>query len=273
MVDTLRINTFGRSAPHEAAVKQGFYAAENLEVEHAATQSSKAQMRDLLDGKWQIVHTNADNVFWWSEDNGADLLIVLASPSEPGQDFVVRPEIAGYEALRGKPLAVDAAESGYVTPLRLLLQEHGLTEEGRDFSLVEVGNTQFRIDAMRDERCVGAMIGGGQSKELEADGFHILDSINRLYTHYSGSTATRRDWAEQHGDLVVRYLRAHLRALQWIAAQSGKPADVQPFEWEGMREMLETRRRVGMLRGAVDPHRFATQQYYDQAVASLARTV
>src|SRR5436305_10539040 len=91
VVDTMRINTFGRSAAHEAAVQQGFYALEELEVEHAATQSSKAQMRELLDDKWQIVHTNADNVFWWNEDNGADLLIVLASPSEPGQDFVVRP--------------------------------------------------------------------------------------------------------------------------------------------------------------------------------------
>ena len=60
------------------AVAQGFYAAEGLEVEHAATQSSKAQMQELIDGVWYIVHTNADNVLWWGEDNGADLLIVLS---------------------------------------------------------------------------------------------------------------------------------------------------------------------------------------------------
>src|SRR5579871_1792291 len=273
VVDTLRINSFGRSAPHDAAVQQGFYTALGLEVEHAVTQSSKAQMQELVDGVWQVVHTNADNVFWWVEDNAADLLIVLATAGQPGQDFIVRPEIGGYEDLRGKPIAVDAAESGYVTPLRVLLREHGLSEEGRDFTFVEVGATQQRIDAMRDGRCVGAMIGSAQSRELQAAGFPMLDSINRLYTHYAGSTATRRDWAERNPDLLARYLQAHLRGMQWGAAQEnpgGGPPPVPGFAWEGLREMLETRRAVGLLRGPVDPHRFATQEYYDRAVASLA---
>ena len=34
--------------------------------------------------------------------------------------------------------------------------------------------------------------------------------------------------------------------------------------------MMETRRTVGLLRGAVDPRRFATDEYYSQAVVSLA---
>lgn len=259
MPDKLRINSFGRSAAHDKAVAEGLYAAENLEVEHAATQSSKQQMQELVDGVWQVVHTNADNVFWWSEDNGADLLIVLSIPSQPGQNFVVRPEIASYEDLRGKPIAVDAAESGFVTPLRVLLREHGLAEEGKDFTFVEVGNTQFRIDTMRAGTCVGGMISAGQTAELEAEGCRVLDSINRLYTHYAGTAATRRHWAKENPDLLVRYLRAHLRALGRTPA----------FEWAGLREMMETRRQVGLLRGPVDPKRFATQEYYDTAVATL----
>src|SRR5947208_10345020 len=109
-MDRLRINSFGRSAAHDVALNEGLYAAENLEVELQVTQSSKAQMQELLDGVWQVVHTNADNVFWWDEDNGADFVIVMATPSRPGQSFVVRPEITGYADLRGKVLAVDAAE-------------------------------------------------------------------------------------------------------------------------------------------------------------------
>jgi hypothetical protein len=33
--------------------------------------------------------------------------------------------------------------------------------------------------------------------------------------------------------------------------------------------MLETRQEVGLLRGAVDPHRFADDSYYRAAVTSL----
>ena len=262
-MDKLRINTFGRMAAHEVAVKEGHYAAENLEVELQVTQSSKAQMRELLDGACQVVHTNADNVFWWDEDYGADFLIVMATPSRPGQSFVVRPEITGYADLRGKVLAVDAAESGYVTPLRVLLREAGLAEEGRDFTFVEVGATQQRIDAMRDGRAVGAMIGEAQAEELPKEGFRILDSINRLYTNYAGSTAVRRSWLEHHEDLLLRYLRAHLRALRSSSGQS-----TPRFSWEGLTEMLQTRNDVGLLRGTADPHRFADESYFQRAVAS-----
>jgi len=211
------------------------------------------------------VHTTADKVFWWDEDNGADFVIVMARPSRPGQSFVVRPEITGYADLRGKVLAVDAAESGYVTPLRVLLREAGLAEEGRDFTFVEVGATQQRVDAMRDGRAVGAMIGEAQAEEIAKDGFRILDSINRLYTNYAGSAAVHRSWLERHEDLLLRYLRAHLRGLRSNSGQSTPPH----FSWEGLTEMLQTRKDVGLLRGPVDPHRFADESYFQRALASL----
>src|SRR3954467_8140994 len=124
-MDRLRANAFGSSVYHQLAGALDYYQDADLEVEWAITQSSKEQMRELKDGKWDLVFTNADNVFWWVEDNGANFVIVLAMPSKPYQNFIVRPEIHGYEDLRGKVLAVDAAESGYVTPLRVLLKEGG----------------------------------------------------------------------------------------------------------------------------------------------------
>jgi len=268
-MDRLRVNSFGRSAAHDLAVKERLYEAEDLEVEHAATQSSKAQMRELVDGVWDVVNTNADNVFWWNEDNGADLVIVEATPGTAGQDFVVRPEITRYEDLRGKPLAVDAAESGYATALRVLLREAGLVQEGRDFTFLEVGATQQRIDALRDGRAFGAMIGSSQAASLPAEGLHILDSINRLYTHYAGCTAVRRRWAEEHGEPLVRYLRATIRSRSRAAEPDG-PGAPPPFDWEGLREMMQMRRDLGMLRGPADPHRFGDESYYARALETLA---
>ena len=261
-MDKLRVSTFGGGATQAAAAKLGLYEAEGLAVEVDVTQSSKDQMAKLVDGTWDVVHTNADNVVWWSEDNGADLVIVMAAESKPGQDLWVRPEIETYEDLRGKVLAVDAAESGYVTPLRVLLAQAGL-QEGTDYDFVEVGTTHLRVDAMREGRAYGAMV--GSRGDAAADGFRVLDSINRLYTHYAGSTATRREWAAANADLLVRYLRAQLRA-----AASLKPDDAAPsFSWEGLREMIQTRKDVGWLRGPVDPRRFADDTYFERAVEGL----
>jgi ABC-type nitrate/sulfonate/bicarbonate transport system substrate-binding protein len=264
-VDVLHVSTFGRMRIHDVCVSEGLYAAENLTVELDVTQSSKAQMSKLKDGVWDIVHTNADNVYWWNEDNGADFVIFLATPGRPNQDFIVRPEINGYEDLRGKVIAVDAAESGYVTPLRLLLQEGGLAQEGREYTFVEVGATQQRIDAMRASQAFGAMIGSEQANNLVAEGYRKLDTINRLYTHYSGSAAARRDWIATNTDLLLRYLRAHLRG----ARVTGDAANAARFGWDGLQEMMTMRKQVGLLRGAPDPHRFADDTYYKQALANI----
>ena len=261
-MDKLRVSTFGGGATQAAAAKLGLYAAEGLEVEVDVTQSSKDQMAKLVDGTWDVVHTNADNVVWWCEDNAADLVIVMAAESKPGQDLWVRPEIETYEDLRGKVLAVDAAESGYVTPLRVLLAQAGL-KEGTDYDFVEVGTTHLRVDAMREARAYGAMV--GSRSDAAAEGFRVLDSINRLYTHYAGSTATRREWAAANADLLVRYLRAQLRAAASVNGGDAAPS----FSWEGLREMIQTREDVGWLRGPVDPHRFADDTYFLRAAEGL----
>ena len=261
-MDKLRVSTFGGGATQAAAAKLGLYEAEGLEVEVDVTQSSKDQMAKLVDGTWDVVHTNADNVVWWCEDNGADLVIVMAAESKPGQDLWVRPEIETYEDLRGKVLAVDAAESGYVTPLRVLLSQAGL-KEGTDYDFVEVGTTHLRIDAMREGRASGAMV--GSRADAAAEGFRVLDSINRLYTHYAGSTATRREWAAANADLLVRYLRAQLRAAASLSGGDAAPS----FAWEGLRQIIQTREDVGWLRGAVDPRRFADDTYFLLAAEGL----
>jgi ABC-type nitrate/sulfonate/bicarbonate transport system substrate-binding protein len=288
-MDKLNISAFGRSIVHEAAVRQGLYAAEGLEVEQDVTQASKPQVQGLVDDVFQIVSTNADNIFWWAEDNGADLLIIMATESQPNQNFVVRPEITTYADLRGKVLATDAAMSGYATPLRVLLREGGLAQEGRDYTYIEVGSTEHRVEAMRAGQAVGAMLSAGAERSLADQGFHVLDSINRLYTHHAGISAVRRRWAEGHPDLLGRYLRAHLRGLLWtkdpataaaVAEMTGRRDDAAlaaavgapeppPFSWDGLQEMLNMRQDIGLLRGAPDPRRFADDRYYREAAAAL----
>src|SRR5581483_10260730 len=130
---------------------------------------------------------------------------------------------------------------------------------------VEVGATQQRVEAMREGKAYGAMVGSEQAKGLASDGFRVLDSINRLYTHYAGSTAVRRAWAEANEALLLRYLRAHLRGARAEAGAGSAPS----FGWEGLQEMLDMRRDVGLLRGAADPHRFADDRYFRQALGAL----
>jgi ABC-type nitrate/sulfonate/bicarbonate transport system substrate-binding protein len=256
MVDTLRTSTFSRSALHDHAVEKGFYVAEDLAIEVDLTQASKIQMAQLRDGIWDVVSTNFDNVLYWSEEHDSDLLVVSAMESLPRQDFVVRPEIKSYEDIRGTVIAVDAAESGYVTPLRVLLETAGL-KEVNDYTLTEFGATDGRVAAMAEGKAVGAMVSEGRKL---ADGMWVMDAINRLYTHYASIIVVRREWAEGNEALLLRYLRAHLGA-----AGSLKGSRDLSFAWDGLREMMQMRSDVGFLRGDIDPTRFATERYFEEA--------
>jgi ABC-type nitrate/sulfonate/bicarbonate transport system substrate-binding protein len=256
MTDTLRTSTFSRTAIHDHAVEKGFYAAEDLAIEVDLTQASKTQMAQLRDGVWDIVSTNFDNVLYWSEEGGSDLLVVSAMESLPHQDLVVRPEIKSYEDLRGTVIAVDAAESGYVTPLRVLLATAGL-KESDDYTLTEFGATNGRVAAMAEGKAVGAMVSEGRKL---AHGMWVMDAIGRLYTHYASIVVVRREWAEANEALLLRYLRCHLGA-----AASLKGARNLSFAWDGLREMMQMRSDVGFLHGDIDPTRFATEDYFDEA--------
>ena len=257
MTDLLRTSTFSRTAIHDYAVINGFYAAENLEVEIDITRASKIQMAQLRDGVWDLISSNFDNVLYWGEDQGADLLVVSATESTPRQDFVVRPEIQAYDDLRGKVIAVDAAESGYVTPLRVLLTEAGL-KENDDYTLTEFGATNQRIDSLTTGKAYGAMVSEGRALE---SGMWVLDSIARLFTHYASVIVVRREWAEANQPLLLRYLSAHLAA----GAELSGSKDFF-FAWDGLREMMEMRAKVGFLRGPVDPTRFATDKFFRLSV-------
>jgi ABC-type nitrate/sulfonate/bicarbonate transport system substrate-binding protein len=252
MTDTLHTSSFSRTAIHDHAVERGFYAAEDLEVEVDITQASKTQMAQLCAGVWDLVSTNFDNVLYWSEDHGVDLLVISAVESVPRQDLVVRPEIKSYDDLRGKVIAVDAAESGYVTPLRMLLTDAGL-KENDDYTLTEFGATNQRVDAMAAGEAFGAMVSEGRPLEC---GMWVLDAIGRLFTHYASVIVARHEWAEANEGLVRRYLNAHLAASASLSGSKNFS-----FAWDGLREMMEMRAKVGFLRGPVDPKRFATEKF------------
>jgi hypothetical protein len=162
-----------------------------------------------------------------------------------------------------------------------MMKENGLAEEGKDYFFEEIGAD--RVRALREGRYVASMLNTGAERGLADQGFYILDSIKHIYTNYAIMAAVRRQWADEHPDLVVRYLRAHLRALLWIedpanavaasdlgARPSGQRLNAPPaFAWEGLREMMAVRRDAGLLRGAVDPHRFADDRYYREATQAV----
>jgi len=213
------ISTF--SAPLEITVARelGIFERNGLSIENTAAQGSIPQLQGLLDQEYGIVSTSADNLVYWDEDRGADFIVLMMGAGELDQSLFVRPEITSFADLRGHTLAVDSADSGYSTVLRVMLQRNGLTV-GEDVQLQEVGNTGLRTQSVLSGDTVGSMLGENQTSFIDqatAGGVHMLARGAEYVPQYPSATyATTRRWAADNPQLVVAFLRSLREAREWI---------------------------------------------------------
>src|SRR5690348_11597871 len=139
----------GFNWPIWAAQKQGYFAQNGVAVHLTPTPGSEYQLKNLIEGKFDIGVTAIDNVIAYMEGQGEaqvnvkpDLVAIMG-----GDNGFLRlvsiPEIKTYDALRGKELTVDARTTGYAFVLEKMLQLHGLRET--DYSLVKAGGVLARF--------------------------------------------------------------------------------------------------------------------------------
>ncbi|HZD21088.1 MAG TPA: ABC transporter substrate-binding protein [Burkholderiales bacterium] len=249
---TLRVMGFAGSAnwPIFVAQDRGLFAARGLKVELTPAPNSTTQMTVLRDAQIDIALTAMDNIVPYPEE-----LFAFLGMNDGGRiSLIAAPGIKRLGQLKDRALAVDAIASGYAFVLMEMLARGGLAPG--DYLLVSVGGSRERLRALQEGRASGALLNAPTDAAAEAAGFLRLGSSAEVLTHYQGSVgAARRAWARQHGDTLVRYIAAHIAALDWLYA---------PANHNAALEILE--RRLGL-----DP-RSAERSYTELlAQGSLAR--
>lgn len=220
-LDVLDVGGFsGLGAATDVALELGYLQAEGIDFRFFSVDSSEELMTKFISGEYDIIQTNADNIIAWAEGQGIDntphgFVIILGGyrGREP-MELVVAADITGIDDLRGRTLAVDAIHTGYAPMLVYMLEQEGLVWK-TDYQLESVGGGPMRADSMKAGETDGGLV--ALDPELEAKGFHTLLTSSEYITEYArGVTAARRDWAEENSDLLVRYIRAMARSINWL---------------------------------------------------------
>jgi ABC-type nitrate/sulfonate/bicarbonate transport system substrate-binding protein len=217
-LETIALSSFGTPRAVAQARDLGMLERRGIRVEVSPTQSSEQQAQELLDGRWDITSSDADNYVYWTEDRGADFFIFLVGQGVVDNQFYVTPAIQNFDDLRGKTIAVDSAFSGQSTILRTVLLRNGL-EIDRDYRFLPVGSSPLRAAAIREGRAVGANL--SQAAAESPDG--VAASL-RLFARGSdyvpiyptGTMATTRRWAVAHPGLLVDFIGALIDTQEWL---------------------------------------------------------
>lgn len=210
--------------PLHIARSVGLFDAEHIAVRLSMTGSSVRQMEALCNGEFDVGIQLPDHVVR-AVSRGTDLFAFLAAAHAADINLVAARGTRSLDDLKGKPIAVDGARSGYALLLRRMLRAGGLADA--DCRLVEIGGTKERVDALMTKRAEAAFINPPFDRALLAGGFVRLTSTLEAFPDYPGIVAAaRRSWADAHGELLARFVRAYRRAIAWLGDAANREAAI-----------------------------------------------
>jgi ABC-type nitrate/sulfonate/bicarbonate transport system substrate-binding protein len=147
--------------PIFVAKEKGFFDQAGVAINMTTTPSSAFQAENLINGKFHIAGTAFDNVVAYQEGQGAvkfdrqpDLFAFMGA-TQVELAFIVAPEIASYQDVKGKSLALDAVATGFAFVLYEMLAKAGL--QRGDYAFAAVGATPQRWEAVRAGQHVGTI--------------------------------------------------------------------------------------------------------------------
>jgi ABC-type nitrate/sulfonate/bicarbonate transport system substrate-binding protein len=223
----IRLLSFGGATnlPIWMAQEKGFMEKEGVKLTFATTSGSVEQIRDFYAGKYDVISTAFDNIVAYAEGQsdiplpGPFDMFAFMGGHGGMNTLMVRPEIKGYADIKGKTVAVDALKSGYGIVLYQILKDKGGLEYDKDYKAISVGNTDKRIEAMRGEKAVAAIIGSPQDMAVEREGYRMLaDAAQELGAYQGTAFVTRRPYAAQKEADLVAFARAMSKAQDHVFA-------------------------------------------------------
>jgi ABC-type nitrate/sulfonate/bicarbonate transport system substrate-binding protein len=200
---------------------QGYFAKEKLDVHLDIITGSVAQIKGMMDGTYDLGITALDNVIAYDAGQGeakldqpADLFAFMGG--EGGSlHLITAPAVKKVEDLKGKTLAVDAKSTGFAFVLYRIAAMHGVKQS--DYSLLAVGSSQKRLDALTGGQAQAALLNRPFDGFAKAKGFNDLVNMSKVFPHYQSSVGmARRAWAAQHRDALIGFIRAYVKGSLWL---------------------------------------------------------
>lgn len=211
----------GGNWPVWAAQEKGLFAKNGIVIKHSFTPNSVFQIRNLVEGKFDIATTAFDNVVAYQEGQGevelktAPDLFAFMGGYAGGLRLDALPDIRSYAALKGKAVGVDAATTGFAFILYKLLAMNGVPQG--EYQVERLGGTPARVQALMEGRIAATMVSSPSEVLPESKGHYRLGDTTASFGAYQTSVgAARRSWAAKNGEQLVAFIRAYAAAIDWL---------------------------------------------------------
>jgi ABC-type nitrate/sulfonate/bicarbonate transport system substrate-binding protein len=231
VTQALPVHSFGY-LPLYVALERGFFREEGLEVETPIMASSSA-VAGLVNGDVDLA-TAGTGVR--AAMQGAPLKSILYSYNVTLFELVAAPDIQRIEDLRGKILGTSSPGSTEEISASIMLRQAGL-DPSTDvtFLIVPAGN---QLPTLVAGAVQAMMVNPDLSAMAQDHGLRVLrtvEDVGRVMPQPFAGFAVAADTLQKRPDVVRAYIRAYLKAIQYVknspretAAITAKVLDMEP---------------------------------------------
>ena len=193
----------------------GLFRDENLAVTIEPLEGVDEVTDRLRSGHAQLVYGISEHVVLDHEAGGPQQ-IIGGNINRLPFSLISQKEIKTIEGLRGKTIGVSSLEAGSSSLIIELLKQNGLHYPA-DYRMEAVGPILARWDKLQSG-AIDAGLQGAPLNYIAIDkGFNSLCEPREIIPDFQfTSLHVNQDWANRHQDILLRFMRAFIRAHRWF---------------------------------------------------------
>ena len=279
-----------------AAWRLKYFEREGLDVDVVLMRGTAPAVQTMIAGSISAALVANDGPIA-AVEQGMDIVMV-ASSSKLTHMLIGRNNYKTWEDLRGSTIGSSTLTSGTAFVLRRALKVKGL-EYPRDYKLLNVGGTTSAFAAMSTGQISAAMLAVPNAFQAQDAGFNLIGRVADIFPNYLLSAySVRRSWAEKNRPIVVRFLKAVVRAKKWFEQDKkgateflAKEFQLTPslaergldyylthqawhpdleIEMDGLRTVVDIYAEQTGMKGPIpSPEKYVDQSYLRQALKEL----
>lgn len=211
--------------PLHAAIKNGYFEAENIKVDVVFAQSNASVIQQLAAGSFNIAPTAGMVDPIRAASKGAPVALIRIVIPAPPYALLAKPAINKIEELKGKTLIIGGPKDITRIFTERMLVPHGLHQGDYDF--VFAGATSARFAALKSGAVDAALLTTPFNFFAETEGYRNLGfTFDYLPKMPFAGMAVNSEWALKNPALVQRFLDAYDKGVAWFYDPKNRDAAI-----------------------------------------------
>jgi ABC-type nitrate/sulfonate/bicarbonate transport system substrate-binding protein len=202
------------SLAHYVATEKKYYEAENLKVETYVAGAAVQVLQQLAGGSLNMGQAATDQSLR-AILRGAPIRIVAGAASNAPFRMVAAKDVKSWGDLKGKAISIGGLSDVTLYFLRVMARKNGLGD--KDYDLLYAGGTPARFAQLASGAVAAAMLTNPIDFRAIEQGYVDLGSVPQYLPNWAqNNILVDTRWAQANRGAVVAFLRAHIKATQYI---------------------------------------------------------